>query len=133
MTPAEIVRDFWQSMRGNDFNATANRYLTPDFIGLWPQTGEVIRGPADYARVNNAFPGHGEWRFQELSLLADGQRVVTNMRISNAPLKVAIHAISFHEVTDTQIRRQTEYWPDQYELPAWRKGILEVNHQISRW
>ena len=82
MTPTEIVRGFWAAMRGNDFTAAAHRWLAPDYLGLWPQTAEVIRGPDAYARVNNAFPGQGDWQFEEIWLIADGNRVATDMRIT---------------------------------------------------
>ena len=133
MTPTEIVRGFWQAMRDNDFTATAHRWLAPDYLGLWPQTAEVIRGPEGYARVNNAFPGKGHWRFEEIALLADGCRVVTDMRITNAPLEIAVRCLTFHEIQDHQIVRQTEFWPDSYPVPAWRQGLLEVDPAISKW
>ena len=133
MTPTEIVRGFWGAMRDNDFAATAHRWLAPDYLGLWPQTAEVIRGPDAYARVNDAFPGKGDWRFEEISLLADGDRVVTDMRITNAPLEVAVRCLSFHEVRAGQIIRQTEFWPDSHPVPVWRQGVLKVDPAISKW
>ncbi|MBA4492090.1 nuclear transport factor 2 family protein [Paracoccus sp. S1E-3] len=133
MTPTEIVRGFWDAMRENDFTAAADRWLAPDYLGLWPQTGEVMRGPDAFARVNNAFPGQGDWRFEEISLLADGARVVTDMRITNAPLEIAVRCLSFHEIDGRHILRQTEFWPDSYPVPDWRRGLLEVDPAISKW
>ncbi|MFD1797037.1 nuclear transport factor 2 family protein [Paracoccus aurantiacus] len=133
MNSTDIVRGFWEAMRGNDFTLAAERWLSPDYIGLWPQSSEVIQGPAAYARVNNAFPGRGDWRFEERALLADGARVVTDMLISNAPLEVEIHAITFHETRDGLIHRQTEYWPDRYPRPDWRADLLPVDPEIARW
>ena len=133
MDSSGIVRGFWQAMRSNDFTAAADRWLAPDFIGTWPQTGEVINGPADYARVNNAFPGRGDWRFEEISLVNGGDQVVTDMRISNAPLEVAIRCVTFHTVRDGQILHQTEFWPDNYPVPDWRKGLLTVDPKIAKW
>lgn len=133
MTSTDIVRSFWEAMRTNDYAKAAHAWLTPDYIGLWPQTGEVIRGPDQYAAVNDAFPGTGHWRFEEISLLMDGARVVTDMRVLNDPLEVAIHAITFHEISGNLIRRQTEYWPDDYPVPAWRAGLLQVDRALARW
>ncbi len=133
MNSTEIVRSFWDAMRSNDFSVAAHTWLAPDYLGLWPQTGEVIRGPDAYARVNDAFPGHGHWEFEERSLLADGDRVVTDMLIFNEALKVSIHAISFHETAGGLIIRQTEYWPDAYPAPEWRRGLLEIDSTLARW
>ncbi|HMQ41864.1 MAG TPA: nuclear transport factor 2 family protein [Paracoccus sp. (in: a-proteobacteria)] len=133
MNSADIVRAFWAAMRSNDFDRAARTWLAPDYIGLWPQTGEVIRGPGKYAEINRAFPGGGTWEFEEFSLVDAGLRVVTDMRISNNPLEVSIHAITFHEIRGEQILRQTEYWPDSYPVPTWRSGILEVDRKVSQW
>lgn len=133
MDSSDIVRSFWEAMRSNDFTAAAQRWFAPDYIGLWPQTAEVIRGPGDYARVNNLFPGRGDWGFEEISLLTEGPRVVTDMRITNRPLEILIRCLTFHETRDGLITRQTEFWPEDYPVPAWRKGLLEVDPKIAQW
>lgn len=133
MDGREIVRAFWDAMNSNDFHAAAKRWLAPDYVGLWPQTGEVIRGPAQYGAVNSAFPGMGGWHFTEASILAEGARVVSDTRITNPGLEVVIHALTFHDIQDGLIARQTEYWPDSYPVPEWRKGLLKIDHDLARW
>ena len=133
MNSTGIVRGFWEAMRSNDFNRAVREWLAVDYIGLWPQSAELIRGPGAYAAVNNAFPGRGDWRFEEISLLADGDRVATDMRITNAPLEVVIHAITFHDICAGKISRQTEYWPDSYPAPAWRAEFLERDPAQARF
>ena len=49
--------------------------------------------------------------------MADGDRVVTDMRVTNAALEITIHCLTFHDIRDGQIIRQTEYWPDTYPVP----------------
>ena len=34
---------------------------------------------------------------------------------------VHARAITFHRVEGDRIVQQTEYWPEQYEAPAWRR------------
>ncbi|MDO5706801.1 MAG: hypothetical protein Q4G49_17245 [Paracoccus sp. (in: a-proteobacteria)] len=41
-----LIRDFWTAMNGNDWQAVADAFLADDFIGLWPQSSEVIRALA---------------------------------------------------------------------------------------
>ncbi|MEZ5724975.1 MAG: nuclear transport factor 2 family protein [Paracoccaceae bacterium] len=133
MNSADIVRGFWDAMRSNDFDAAAARWLAPDYVGLWPQSGEVARGPDAFARMNNVFPDQGNWRFEETSILADGPRVVSNMRVTNAGTGDVFHTITFHDVAEGRITRQTEYWPDPYEVPAWRMGLTEIDRETARW
>ncbi|WBU57310.1 hypothetical protein [Paracoccus sediminicola] len=127
MTASEILRGFREAMRINEFHRAAREWLAADQIGLWPQSAKLIRRPAAYAAIDNAFPGRGGWRFEEISLLADGDRVVTDRRITHADLEVIARAITFHETRQGRIARQTEYGPDRYPVPAWRVGIPEVD------
>lgn len=122
-----LIRDFWAAMNGNDWRAVAARFLADDFEGLWPQSSEVIAGRDAFARVNGAFPGQGGWRFQIVSLLADGDRAVSDVRVTQDELAVIARAITFHDLRDGQIRRQTEFWPDAYPVPDWRAGLLIVD------
>lgn len=120
----DLIRDFWAAMNGNDWRAVAARFLADDFEGLWPQSSEVVAGPDAFARVNGAFPGQGGWRFQIVSLLVDGDRAVSDTRVTQAELGFVARAITFHDIADGLIRRQTEFWPDAYPVPDWRVGLL---------
>lgn len=126
------VRDFWQDMNGNDWRTVAARHLADEFEGFWPQTSEVIGGRDDFARVNGAFPGQGGWRFRVVSLLVDGNRVVSDTRVTQDDLSITARAITFHEIEDGLIRRQTEFWPDANPVPAWRAGLLTVDPSRAR-
>lgn len=130
MSPTETVRAFWQSMRSNDWQAAA-AHLAPDYRGLWPQTGEVMEGRAGFAAMQAAFPGQGGWQFEEIALLADGPRVVTDMRITHATLDLCARAITFHDTADGLITRQTEFWPDPYPVPDWRRGLAPVRPDLA--
>lgn len=123
----DLIREFWASMNGNDWRAVAARFLAEDFEGLWPQSSEVIAGRDAFAQVNGAFPGQGGWRFQIVSLLADGGRAVSDTRVTQPDLGFVARAITFHDITDGLIRRQTEFWPDAYPVPDWRAGLLIVD------
>lgn len=123
----QLIRDFWRDMNGNDWRAVAARYLADDFEGFWPQSAEVIGGRDDFARVNGAFPGQGGWRFRIVSLLADGERAVSDTGVTQKDLAITARAITFHEIAGGRIRRQTEFWPDPYPVPDWRAGLLAVD------
>ncbi|MDO5657602.1 MAG: hypothetical protein Q4G36_04695 [Paracoccus sp. (in: a-proteobacteria)] len=50
------------------------------------------------------------------------------MRVTNAALDQVFNALA-----DGRISRQTEYWPDSYDVPEWRTGLVEINPEIARW
>ncbi|MGI8968059.1 MAG: DsbA family protein, partial [Chloroflexota bacterium] len=73
------------------------------------------------------------WRFTVNRLITEGDTVVTDVTVTDG-VQIA-RAITFSEVLDGRIVRQTEYWPDPFEAPACRarcvergrvKGIVEV-------
>jgi ketosteroid isomerase-like protein len=117
MTPADVVRAFWEAMGGNDFPAAA-AWLTEDFELLWPQSGERIVGPEDFARINTAYPSHGPWRFVLGRIVAQGDTVVTDVDVTDGVVQA--RAVTFHRVRGRRIARQVEYWPEPFEAPAWR-------------
>lgn len=125
--PRDIVRRYWTAMNGNDWDAVARTCLAEGFQGLWPQSAEVIAGRGQFSRVNGAFPGQGGWRFEVLSLLADGDRVVTDTRVTQADLGITARALTFHDCADGLILRQTEFWPDPFPIPEWRRGMLAAD------
>lgn len=128
---AALVRRFWQAMAANDWDRAA-ALLAPDARTLWPQTGEVIPA-ARFAEVQRAFPGNGDWRFEEIALLADGPEVVTDMRVINPVLDMTARVITFHSTADGRITAQREFWPDPYDIPAFRRGMLTTDLTLARY
>jgi hypothetical protein len=123
VTPREVVLAFWEAMRGNDF-AAAGLWLTEDFRLDWPQSGEVIRGRANFAAINTAYPASGSWRFDLRRLLVEGADVVTEVGVTDGTIEAT--AITFHEVRGNLIARQREFWPDPFDPPPWRAHWVEV-------
>ncbi len=122
MTPREVVLSFWDAMRTNDFTA-ASLWLSPDFEGLWPQSGEVTRGRANFAAVNSQYPSAGPWTFTLNDIVCGGDKVVTDMTVSDGAM--VARAITFHAVEGGLIRRQVEFWPDPFEAPEWRGAWVD--------
>lgn len=117
-----IVEQFWTTMATNDFQAVG-QLLHDDYILDWPQSGERIRGRDNFAAINEHYPAAGHWRFMIHRLLADDSGVVTEVTVTDGA--IVGRAITFSEVRDGKIIRQTEYWPDPFEAPAWRAQWVE--------
>ena len=123
MTPRAVVEAFYAAMNSNDFTA-ATRWLAEDFECFWPQSAELICGRRNFAAINSAYPANGRWVFETDSLVADGNQVVTSVRVTDGVVKA--RAITFHTVEKGLITRQTEYWPDPFEAPAWRRQWVKL-------
>lgn len=109
-------------MNTNDFGAVG-RLLADAYRLEWPQSGEIIRGRDNFARVNQNYPANGPWRFTVYSLVAEGAEVVSDVGVTDGVVKA--RAITFSTVEDGLIVRQIEFWPDTYDAPEWRRAWVE--------
>ncbi len=123
MTPKEVVMAFWEAMRTNDFSR-AGEWLGEDFECFWPQSSEVITGRKNFEAINKYYPSHGDWSFEINSIVCEGDQVVTDVSVTDGIQKA--RAITFHTVKNNRIIRQVEFWPDEYEAPAWRSKWVKI-------
>lgn len=118
----KLVREFWRLMETNDF-ASAAELLAPDFTLDWPQSGERIRGPKNFAAVNSEYPANGPWKFKINSLVAGPDSVATDVDVTDGT--VHARAISFFTVQNGKISHITEFWPDPFPAAENRKHLVE--------
>lgn len=119
----ETVRRLWELFDAGRL-AAARELLADDFVCEWPQSRERIRGRDDFIAVNEHYPGR--WRIVVQRLVASGDDVATEVSMTNEE-DASQHAtaVSFFELGDGRIRRQTDYWPEPYDAPAWRAQWVE--------
>src|ERR1043165_3391106 len=115
----QIVERFWAAMQSNDFKA-AGEFLHNDYVLEWPQSGERIRGRDNFVAINANYPAHGSWEFTIHGMLAEGDKVVSDVRVTDGTIVGRV--ITFSTVRDGKIIHQTEFWPDPFEPPAWREA-----------
>ncbi|NRF25673.1 nuclear transport factor 2 family protein [Vibrio coralliilyticus] len=123
MNAKEIVNAFWQAMQSNDFYK-ASEWLSEDFECVWPQSSEKIVGRDNFAALNTNYPSHGIWTFEIHSIVCEGEKVVTDVSITDGTQSA--RAITFHTVVNGLIAKQLEFWPDNYPAPEWRSQWVEA-------
>jgi ketosteroid isomerase-like protein len=115
-----VVEQLWQAIGRFDF-AAAGDLLSDDYFCEWPQSRERIRGRESFVAVNKNYPGR--WRISIQRLIASGSQVATEVTLSFDG-QVA-RAVSFFELRDGKIVRETDYWPEPYDAPEWRAQWVE--------
>ena len=118
----QVVESFWAVMQTNDFKR-AGEPLHDDYLLEWPQSGEQIRGRANFVAVNENYPAHGRWEFTIHRIFAEGNEVVSDVGVSDGVITGRV--ITFSTIRDGRILRQTEFWPDPFEPAAWRAQWVE--------
>lgn len=117
-----LVERYWQMMNINDWEAVG-ALLHDEYVLDWPQSGERIRGRANFAAVNANYPAAGPWHFTVLQLVAHEHGAASEVTVT-AP-SISTPVVSFFEVRDGTIWRMREYWPDPFEAATWRAAWVE--------
>jgi len=123
MNAKEVVIAFWKALESNDFYK-ASEWLSEDFECYWPQSSELIVGRKNFAEINTHYPANGTWIFHINSVISEGNRVVTDVNVTDGT--VSARAITFHTVENELITSQTEFWPEDYEAPEWRRQWVRI-------
>jgi ketosteroid isomerase-like protein len=118
----QVVEAFWAAMQTNDFKS-AGEFLHDDYVLEWPQSGEQIRGRANFVAINENYPAHGRWEFTIHHILSEGDKVVSDVGVTDGT--ITGRAITFSTIRDGKILHQTEFWPDPFEPAAWRAQWIE--------
>ena len=123
MNAKEVVLAFWKASESNDFHE-ATKWLSEDFECYWPQSRELIVGRENYAEINTNYPSNGTWRFHINSILCEGNRVVSDVDVTDGSVRA--RALTFHTVENDLITRQTEFWPETFDAPQWRRQWVRI-------
>ena len=71
----ESVERLWRLFEAREWEK-AGQELHDDFEAVWPHTGEVFRGRANFIAVNENFPPIGDWHIHIKRIVAEGDLVV---------------------------------------------------------
>lgn len=112
----------------NDFFG-ASEWLSEDFECVWPQSGEVVSGPWNYAMINIHYPSYAPWRFKVESLIGEGDTVVSDVFISDGVQQA--RSVTISQVREGKIVRQTEYWPECFQAPEWRREWVRIPEELA--
>lgn len=123
MDGKELVRAFWTAVAERRW-ADALALLDPNFVAEWPHTLERIRGRDNFIALNRAYPG--AWNIELRSILAEGNRVVSRVVVTD-PETGTFSAASFFEIGNDKILKVTELWVEHgsENSPAWRSQWVE--------
>lgn len=123
MNAKEVVIAFWKAIESNDFYR-AGEWLSEDFECFWPQSSELIMGRVNFALINTNYPANGTWKYHINSIVCEDNHVVSDVDVTDG--SVSARAITFHTVKNDLITRQTEFWPENFEAPEWRRQWVRI-------
>lgn len=97
-------------------------FLADDAVVEWPQSGERIVGREACAVVYRNYPG-GSPTYRLKRITGEGDHFVIESIADYGGQRVYVaNIVEFH---DGKIVRQTDYFGDPFEAPAWRSQWVE--------
>ncbi len=93
-----------------------------DVVCAYPQSGEVIHGRQDLQALRSHHPGKPSG-FVVRRIVGDGDLWVTEYLIEYERKRA--HTVSIMEFRDGKVSRETQYFADPFDAPAWRAQWVE--------
>ena len=116
------------AMEAQDWDA-ATADIADDFVQEWPQSGERVAGKDHCLVVWRNYPGGGPtMKIRRISGSGDQWLVESNMDYSGKPV-LGVHLFEFK---DGKLAKETDYFADPFEPPAWRADWVTVDPEIAR-
>lgn len=106
-----MVAEFWRRMQARDWNGLG-LLLSEDFSVDWPDTRLRIRGREDFVEFNRTYPEG--WAIEVLSIIADGETVVSEVRVPHTELGI-FYVLSVLHVQGDYLVGGREYWLQGHE------------------
>lgn len=121
MDNREILDRTIDAMFRGDFE-TATEALADDAVVEWPQSGERITGREACLNVYRNYPGGSPT--YELKRISGGPDVFV-VEARGDYSGTTVYLASIVEFRDGRIRKQTDYFAEAFEAPAWRAGWVD--------
>lgn len=128
----ERIRAIYEFGDMEAFGKALNEMAADDMVQEWPQSGERIRGRANIAALNENYPsGSGTSPKAKLRrIMKPGDAWVIEATIDYGD-GIPVSAVSIIETKDGKIVRQTDYFANPFEAPAWRSQWVEKMEPVS--
>ena len=139
------VQRYAEAIRTGNWEAAA-AMLHPDYVCEFPQTGELIRGRANFEAIYSRFPGGlpetehletvgGEKPMVHVAPQQFGLPIITVSGGSDTYTVTGkarymdgeeYHIISILHLRDMQIIKEKMFWAPPAEAPEWRREFVEL-------
>jgi len=145
MSNKAIVQSYAETLLTQDVKASV-ALLHPEFIGKFPQSGELIRGPENFEAIavnypinlpeSDSFETVGDEKQKAhvqsttfgmpLITVTGGGDTFTLTSLARYPNGDEYHMVAIIELKDGLIFRETDYWAAPFPPPEWRSDFVEM-------
>lgn len=121
------IRELYAGGDLAEFAKVQHEMMADDFVQEWPQSGERIRGRDNVDELNQSYEG-STGTAPKISLrriIKPGEAWVIEGTIDYGD-GIPVSSVSIFEVDgEGKVRRETDYFANPFEPPAWRSHLVE--------
>lgn len=143
----QVINRWLRALAEDDLESQV-ALLHPEYVGRYPQSGEVIRGPDAFRAVTEHYPGRDAAPLKVTAAAiqgADDQFVTapswpawTVVRVAGSDDEFTVagqvhypngetwHAVAMLTLKGGRIWRETDYFAAPFVVPEWRRPFVEV-------
>jgi hypothetical protein len=137
----EIVHEYARAAAELDLE-TLTRLRHPDWMVMWPQSGERVMSSESFAEIVKRYPGGSPTTEVQRIVGGEDRWIVT---ASNTVVRVAgtgdawwsewrmvypdgqvYDCVDLIELRDGKVWRETVYWAPPFDAPDWRRPFVEL-------
>jgi ketosteroid isomerase-like protein len=112
----------FKAFESGDWEAVVADF-SDDFVQAWPQSGERLTSKAACLAVYRGYPG-GPPSIRLSRVSGDGDHWTVESEMHYGP--ALVRAVGIFEFRDGKIVRETDYFSDPFDPPAWRSQWVTV-------
>ena len=130
---AARIRELYENGDMEKFAQAQREMAADDMVQEWPQSGERIRGLKNIEAVNENYPASTGTnpKMTLRRILKPGEAWIIEGTIDYGD-GIPVSAVSIIETgADGKIVRQTDYFANPFEAPAWRKKWVEQMEPVA--
>ena len=123
---SEAIRRYRDAVQTGDLgsmSALIDDLAADDFVQEWPQSGERLTSKAACLAVYRGYPG-GPPSIKVTRTSGEGDHWTVESEMHYGP--ALVRAVGIFEFRDGKIVRETDYFSDPFEAPAWRAQWVTV-------
>lgn len=140
LTNEELVHRYTEATMRHD-HAQLESMRHRDWSVLWPQSREVVRGSENFRAIVEHYPGGQPQLLRERVVGSEDQWAISPLggayRVAGAgsnwwaewrmvyPDGRTYWSIALLELRDGKVFRETTFWAEPFEAPAWRSQWVE--------
>lgn len=112
----------FKAYESGDWEAVIAEF-SDDFVQEWPQSGERLTSKAACLAVYRGYPG-GPPSIEVTRISGEGDHWTVESEMHYGP--ALVRAVNLFEFREGKIVRETDYFSDPFEPPAWRSEWVSV-------